>query len=133
MPKPPRPNNGQADPEFGWVYGGAPEKTRIISREDLKEYQRTGRKPKSGKEAKPAKGPSPKELKRQSQPRTQAASNQAVASDRRGLGLVAGVPARRTNHGVGSDQSSRCCHQRWGQWTNQAPTFFWLAATVVAA
>lgn len=70
MPKPPRPNNGQADPEFGWVYGGAPEKTRIISREDLKEYQRTGRKPKSGKEAKPAKGPKPaKEPKRQSQPR----------------------------------------------------------------
>ncbi|HNJ78504.1 MAG TPA: LytR family transcriptional regulator, partial [Marmoricola sp.] len=52
MPKPPQQSPGQADPEFEWLYGArpgpnrsTPESTRIISRDDLREYQRTGRKP----------------------------------------------------------------------------------------
>jgi len=63
MPKPPSNSPGRGDREFDWLYGNDqdrdnPEQTRIISREDLKEYQRTGRKPgKTPREPRAPKGP----------------------------------------------------------------------------
>jgi LCP family protein required for cell wall assembly len=56
MPKPPHHSSGQGESDFDWLYGANPAPTRIISREDLKEYQRTGRKPGRGK----APAPTPK-------------------------------------------------------------------------
>lgn len=57
MPKPPKHSPGQGESDFDWLYGADPAPTRIISREDLKEYQRTGRKPNKGKQSTPSPKP----------------------------------------------------------------------------